>query len=103
MSGDHTLEGAEAAVREVAEHDADERLVFVLSDANLRRYGIPPERLGKAITRDRRVRAYAIFIASLADEADRVARAMPAGRGFACLDTSKIPGLFRQIFTQQVA
>lgn len=50
-----------------------------------------------------RVKAFAIFIASLSDEADRLSEAMPAGRGFVCMDTSQLPSLFRSIFTSQFA
>ena len=46
MSGDHTLEATREAI-EVSQHldDVDEAFVFVLSDANLERYGIRPSDL----------------------------------------------------------
>ena len=71
MSGDYTLEGTEAAVRELARQEADERFVVVLSDANLERYGISPERFARALTSDPQVNAFAIFIGSLGDQAER--------------------------------
>ncbi|XP_074844543.1 von Willebrand factor A domain-containing protein 8 isoform X3 [Carettochelys insculpta] len=52
MSGDHTLEGTEHAVREIAKEEADEYFVVVLSDANLERYGIPPARFAQTLTID---------------------------------------------------
>jgi len=39
-SGDHTVEAIHEAIKSCAEKDADEHFVFVVSDANLRRYGI---------------------------------------------------------------
>ena len=47
MSGDSTLEATARAVDDVAKQvHADARYVFVVSDANLRRYNISPARLG---------------------------------------------------------
>jgi hypothetical protein len=40
MSGDSTLEATEAAIQDVLSEEADDHFVFLLSDANLRRYGI---------------------------------------------------------------
>jgi hypothetical protein len=39
-SGDSTLEAIEAGMRAVVAQPADEHFLFVVSDANLRRYGI---------------------------------------------------------------
>lgn len=48
MSGDTTVEATIKAVSDVAKQDkADGRYVFVVSDANLRRYGISPRTLGE--------------------------------------------------------
>ncbi|XP_028971690.2 von Willebrand factor A domain-containing protein 8 isoform X4 [Esox lucius] len=102
MSGDYTLEGTEAAIRELAREDADERFVVVLSDANLERYGITPERFARALTSDPQVNAFAIFIGSLGDQADRLQRTLPAGRSFIAMDTKHIPQILQQIFTSTV-
>ncbi|KAL7983994.1 hypothetical protein Chor_004534 [Crotalus horridus] len=99
MSGDHTLEGTEHAIREIAKDDADEYFVIVLSDANLERYGIPPARFAQALTIDPKVNAFAIFIGSLGDQADRLQRTLPAGRSFIAMDTKEIPQILQQIFT----
>ncbi|XP_070607483.1 von Willebrand factor A domain-containing protein 8 isoform X2 [Erythrolamprus reginae] len=99
MSGDHTLEGTEHAVREIAKDDADEYFVIVLSDANLERYGIPPARFAQALTIDPKVNAFAIFIGSLGNQADRLQRTLPAGRSFIAMDTKEIPQILQQIFT----
>merc|ERR1712194_979416 len=49
-SGDSTVEAIEAAVKKVASQEADDYLVFVVSDANLGGYGITPEMLRRALT-----------------------------------------------------
>lgn len=71
MSGDYTLEGTEASIKELAREEADEHFVVVLSDANLERYGIRPERFASVLTSDPQVNAFAIFIGSLGDQAER--------------------------------
>lgn len=99
MSGDHTLEGTEHAIREIAKEDADEYFVIVLSDANLERYGIEPSKFAQVLTTNSQVNAFAIFIGSLGDQADRLQRTLPAGRSFIAMDTKEIPQILQQIFT----
>ncbi|KAM3934338.1 von Willebrand factor A domain-containing protein 8 [Leptodactylus fuscus] len=99
MSGDYTLEATEHAVKEIAKEDADEYFVIVLSDANLERYGIPPARFAQALTINPQVNAFAIFIGSLGDQAERLQRTLPAGRSFVAMDTAQIPHILKQIFT----
>ncbi|KAE8883184.1 von Willebrand factor A domain-containing protein 8 [Phytophthora fragariae] len=98
-SGDHTVEAVERGVQRVAALEGDDRFVFVVSDANLERYGIEPRYLGRKLVSEPGVQAHALFIASFADEADRIRRELPAGRGHVCLDTSDLPRMFKQIFT----
>lgn len=98
-SGDYTVEAVARAVKRVAEQYADDYYVLVVSDANLDRYGIRPARIGELLAADPRVKAHAIFIASLADEAERIKRQLPAGRGHVCLDTADLPRTFQQIFS----
>jgi hypothetical protein len=98
-SGDHTVEAVARAVKRVVEQDADDFYVLVVSDANLNRYGIRPARIGELLSSDPRVKAHAIFIASLADEAERIQRQLPSGRGHVCLDTAALPRTFQQIFS----
>jgi hypothetical protein len=45
MSGDHTLEAAELAMKRMAAEEADEKFVFVVSDANFDRYRISPTKV----------------------------------------------------------
>ncbi|XP_053311448.1 von Willebrand factor A domain-containing protein 8 [Spea bombifrons] len=99
MSGDYTLEATECAIREITKEEADEYFVIVLSDANLERYGIPPSRFAQALTVNPQVNAFAIFIGSLGDQAERLQRTLPAGRSFVAMDTKQIPQILQQIFT----
>ncbi|XP_067371715.1 von Willebrand factor A domain-containing protein 8 isoform X1 [Channa argus] len=99
MSGDFTLEGTEASIKELAREEADEHFVVVLSDANLERYGIRPERFAQVLTSDPQVNAFAIFIGSLGDQAERLQKTLPAGRSFVAMDTKQIPQILQQIFT----
>merc|ERR1712223_665259 len=101
MSGDHTLSATVQAVNELAlsSDNYDESIVIVLSDANFDRYGISPTQFAKILTRNERVNAFAIFIGSLGDQAEYLARKLPSGKGFVCLDTRKIPEIKKTIFT----
>ncbi|XP_049904645.1 von Willebrand factor A domain-containing protein 8 [Epinephelus moara] len=99
MSGDYTLEGTETSIKELAREEADEHFVVVLSDANLERYGIRPERFARVLTSDPQVNAFAIFIGSLGDQAARLQKTLPAGRSFVAMDTKQIPQILQQIFT----
>ncbi|RLN95927.1 hypothetical protein BBJ28_00014037, partial [Nothophytophthora sp. Chile5] len=98
-SGDHTVEAVERGVQRAAALGGDGRFVFVVSDANLERYGIRPRQLGRRLLAEPGVQAHALFIASFADEAERIRRELPAGRGHVCLDTADLPRMFKQIFT----
>uniref|UniRef100_T1INA4 von Willebrand factor A domain-containing protein 8 n=1 Tax=Strigamia maritima TaxID=126957 RepID=T1INA4_STRMM len=71
MSGDNTLESTVNAINTFTDLEADERFVIVLSDANLERYGISAKVLARALTANPDVNAYAIFIGSLGDQAER--------------------------------
>uniref|UniRef100_A0A8C9W2Q1 von Willebrand factor A domain-containing protein 8 n=1 Tax=Scleropages formosus TaxID=113540 RepID=A0A8C9W2Q1_SCLFO len=99
MSGDYTLEGTEHAIKEVSHEEADEHFVIVLSDANLERYGIRPDRFAQVLTSNSQVNAFAIFIGSLGDQANRLQKTLPAGRSFVAMDTRQIPQILQQIFT----
>ncbi|KAK7868613.1 hypothetical protein R5R35_008422 [Gryllus longicercus] len=102
LSGDHTLEATKFGISQLSKEDCDEAIVVVLSDANLRRYGIAPESFAKILTSESNVSAYAIFIGSLGDEAVRLTKQMPAGRAFVCLDLTKLPQILQQIFSASV-
>ena len=104
MSGDHTLEAAREAVDEVATHldEADEAFVFLLSDANLQRYGIRPTHLRAALASNPKVHAHAIFLSSLGGEAERLRAALPPGAASVCLEASELPRAIRSAFTAGV-
>ncbi|KAJ8404600.1 hypothetical protein AAFF_G00334630 [Aldrovandia affinis] len=99
MSGDYTLEGTEHSVQTLSREEADEHFVIVLSDANLERYGISPDRFARALTCNAQVNGFAIFIGSLGDQAERLQKTLPAGRSFVAMDTKQIPQILQQIFT----
>ncbi|CAH2048800.1 unnamed protein product, partial [Iphiclides podalirius] len=101
-SGDNTLPATKHAIEALAAEEADEALVLVLSDANLRRYGIMPESLGAALTADRRVQAHVIFIGSLGDEANTLLRRLPAGHAHVCMDVASLPHILQQIFASSL-
>ena len=101
-TGDTTLSAAERGVREVVAEEGDDYFLFVISDANLAMYGVTPQSLASAVLSDHRVNSYCIFIASEEDASTLVER-LPPGHGFACLDTSKMPQIFRNVFTDSLA
>ena len=71
MSGDNTLEAAKFSIEDITNKEGDEYFVIVLSDANLDRYAISPARFSQILNSDEQVNAYAIFIGSLGDQAER--------------------------------
>merc|ERR1719436_1067074 len=98
-SGDSTIEAIDAAVKSVASQEADDYLVFVISDANLGGYGITPEMLRRSLQSDPKVTACAIFIAER-EAGEMLSTALPAGRGFVCLDVEKLPNILKEIFAR---
>jgi hypothetical protein len=93
-----------AAITESISHaiadDADDSLVFVLSDANLGRYSIAPDDLRVALQTDPKVTASIIFIAEPAAAGWLVGGA--PGRAFVELDTANLPRLIKTIFARAV-
>lgn len=102
MSGDNTLESTRLAVKELANEEADERFVIVLSDANFDRYGISPAQFADAMTSDDRVNVFAVFIGSLGDQAARLKRRLPVSKAFVCTDTAALPQILQSIFTSTI-
>jgi len=98
-SGDTTVEAIEAAVKRVASQEADDYLVFVVSDANLGGYGITPDMIRKALTADPKVTACAVFIAER-DAAEMLSSSLPNGRGYVCLDVEKLPNILKEVFAR---
>ena len=108
QSGDHTLEAVEQAISGLsASQDGDESggaIVIAVSDANLRRYGIHPRYLAKAIEEgnEHKVKAHCIFIGSLGEEAEEIKRELPIGRGFICMQTKELPSIIRNILSTNI-
>ena len=87
---------------DVAAKEADEYFVFLVSDADFGRYGVSGRELGAALVADPRVSAYALFIASNFEAAEAARAELPAGRGFACYDTSRLIATLRDIFQASI-
>lgn len=98
-SGDSTMEAIESAVKRVKSEEADDYLVFVVSDANLGGYGVTPQMLKRALTADPAVTACAIFIAER-EAADMLSSQLPAGRGHVCLDVEKLSSILKEVFAR---
>ena len=94
-SGDNTLEAARKAVFDCAAGIADERFVFLISDANLDQYSITPDHLQRIFDLDRRVHVFVLFIASLRDSAVTFAKQLP-GNVFVCLDKKDLPRVLKR-------
>lgn len=101
-SGDNTLPATQHAIETLAEEETDESIVLVLSDANLKRYGIKPESLGAILTSDSRVQAHVIFIGSIGDEANALLRRLPVGHAHVCMEVSRLPQIMQQIFASSL-
>ena len=100
-SGDNTLSAGIRAMTEIVKEQADDYFVFLVSDANLRGYGISPQDLATALTSDRRINAHAIFIAE-PDAAQEMKLSMPVGHAHLVLDTEGLPLLLKNIFAKAV-
>ena len=81
-SGDHTLEATQRAIKEAAAVPGDEdQYVFVVSDANLRRYGIAPAALGTSHTHVLRVPRQLCVVAVTNVWCRQAARVQPTSQG----------------------
>ena len=101
--GDQTYEATSLAIKNAAARQADERFVFVISDADLARYGKRPEEWNEILSADPSVKAYAVLIGNAEQEADRISAALDAGKGYMCTDTSELANTFERIFQASVA
>lgn len=101
-SGDSTVEGIEAAIKSVCKQDAEDYLVFAISDANLGSYGITPENLRQVLTSDPKVTSCGIFIAERS-AAEMLSKALPPGRGHTCFDVTQLPNILKEVFQRAAA
>lgn len=97
-SGDKSLEAAARASLEVTQEEADDYLVFLLSDANIGRYGISPAALRLALRGDGRSSGYCLFIAE-PEAAEWLVRELPLGKAHSILDVASLPQAFKEIFS----
>jgi hypothetical protein len=103
VSGDNTLRATSKAINEIGKDDNyDDYFVIVLSDANLRRYGIDPGDFGAILQKDPKVSACVLFIGSIGEEAKHITDLMPKGKAFVASSTSQIPSLLREVFLAAV-
>ncbi|GMT03950.1 hypothetical protein PENTCL1PPCAC_26124, partial [Pristionchus entomophagus] len=102
-SGDYTLEALADARKTLSrDEESDDRIVLLLSDANLERYGIQPKSLARLMDKDDGVKAYAILIGSLGEQAEELQSALPPGRSFVVKDTSQLPKIIQEIFDANI-
>ena len=101
--GDQTYEATALAMQECATRAADERFVFVVSDADLARYGKSPGEWNRILNGTPSVRAYAVLIASNEQEAERISEALDVGKAYVCTDTSQLASTMEKIFQASVA
>lgn len=95
LTGDSTLEAAKRAVARAKQGDYDARIVILVSDANLGRYGVTAEALAEALGSDKDVDAHIVFIAEpLAAAA--IAERLP-GKAHLCMDVSTLPSVIKEI------
>lgn len=97
-SGDKSLEAAARATVEVTKEDADDYLVFLMSDANIGRYGISPAAINLALKGDGRSNGYCLFIAE-PEAAEWLVKELPLGKAHALMDLDQLPQTFKEIFS----
>jgi von Willebrand factor A domain-containing protein 8 len=102
MSGDHTLAALLHAIADTRAETADDYIVVLFSDCNLSSYGISSQNLRKALRADPSVHAVALFIAGDAHAQSLVA-SLPASIAHLVLDTTKLPAVFKKIFSSAIA
>ncbi|CAC9451998.1 von_Willebrand_factor_type_A_domain_containing_protein_-_putative [Leishmania infantum] len=97
-SGDNTVDAMRRSIELVTKEKGDSYFVFVISDANLRQYGITPRELTAIIQSKPEVKMFCIFIATLGAQASHLQQQLPAGHGYECMRTDVLPQVLRQIF-----
>eukprot|EP00050_Salpingoeca_kvevrii_P000815 m.156656 g.156656 ORF g.156656 m.156656 type:complete len:70 (-) comp10220_c0_seq1:102-311(-) len=61
--------------------------------------GLKTWHTGDLLGKNEDVHAFAIMIGSLGDQAERLAKSLPPGRAFVCMNTKDIPKILKQTFT----
>ena len=91
-AGDSTILAAQRGVRELSDErlEADDRLLFVISDANLGRYGMDPQDLADALVKDNKdVEAHVMFLAE-PQAAEWLVEKLPIGQAHVVMDLGKV-------------
>uniref|UniRef100_A0A914XDQ3 VWA domain-containing protein n=1 Tax=Plectus sambesii TaxID=2011161 RepID=A0A914XDQ3_9BILA len=101
-NGDNTLNAMKFAIEQLAQEDADERFVIILSDANFERHSISPQDFSQLMTLDDHVNAFVIFLGSIDEQATHLKCALPTGKAFICKETAEFSQILRAIFTSTV-
>eukprot|EP00750_Incisomonas_marina_P033798 INCI9961.3.p1 GENE.INCI9961.3~~INCI9961.3.p1 ORF type:complete len:179 (+),score=34.28 INCI9961.3:295-831(+) len=96
-SGDNSMQAAELGIQDLVREDADDYFLFLLSDANLGRYDVSPQEMGKVLRSEERVNAYAIFIAEPM-AAEWLKSELPFGHGLVALDLQQLPTTIKDVF-----
>ncbi|KAJ3255375.1 hypothetical protein HK103_006294 [Boothiomyces macroporosus] len=102
-SGDNTISATARAIQDIVLDKADDYFVFVISDANLKRYGISANEFGAILEKDPKVSVTALFIGSIGREAHDLVKKLPKGRSFLATNTADIPRLIKEIFSSVVS
>ena len=76
--------------------------MFVVSDADLERYGIAPEAWDAILTAEPRCHAYAILLSHNEAEAERIVAGITPGRALVCDETERLAATFLTIFQHAV-
>jgi len=101
-SGDTTVEATEWAIDQAAKLDADERFVFVFSDANITAYGFNGKSFSKILDKNKKVKTFVIFISSPNGEAENLVKELPDRRGYTCYKADDLGKTFQKIFASNV-
>jgi len=99
--GDSTLEAISKSIENVKNQRGqfDDRFVFVISDGDLNQYNLNSNILSSVLMKETSVNAHVIFIAQSPNSAEEFRNKK---QFHFCLDTSKLPQLMKQIFSEQI-
>lgn len=105
-AGDHTVEALDSGMAMMMHSfpsELDEKHVFLVSDANLRRYDIKSQDLQRPLDRFPDIRARVIFLATLGSEAHEIVSQLRPGEGHVCLETQDLPLVFQKILRSSMS
>ena len=90
------------AIADCMSAEADEHFVFVVSDADLERYGITPAAWNKLLVAEPKCHAYAILISQNESEGERILAGIAPGHAYVCEQTDALASTFMAIFKHAV-